>query len=133
MAVRFLSLCPAATRLMHASSPIDDYIAGFSAPVQEILRQLRDVIRTAAPGAAESSRYRMPTFSLHGTLVHFAAVEKHVGFYPTPSGMEKFHEELAGFKTGKGSVQFPLTAPVPYQLIKRIVKFRVQENRARSR
>jgi uncharacterized protein YdhG (YjbR/CyaY superfamily) len=96
------------------------------------LRNVRDAIRKAAPGATESITYRMPTFTLHGTLVHFAGFARHVGFYPTPSGMERFRQELSSYKTGKGSVQFPLDAPVPYQLIERIVKFRVRENRARN-
>jgi uncharacterized protein YdhG (YjbR/CyaY superfamily) len=113
-------------------SPVDDYIAGFPESVQGVLRNVRDAIRKAAPGATESITYRMPTFTLHGTLVHFAGFARHVGFYPTPSGMETFRQELSGYKTGKGSVQFPLDAPVPYQLIERIVKFRLRENRARN-
>lgn len=115
-----------------ASSPIDDYIAGFPESVREVLGKVRDTIRQAAPGATETIAYRMPTFTLNGTLVHFAGFAKHVGFYPTPSGMVKFQQELSRYKTGKGSVQFPLDMPVPYRLIERIVKFRVRENRARN-
>lgn len=88
--------------------------------------------RASAPGATETIAYRMPTFTLNGTLVHFAGFAKHVGFYPTPSGMEKFQQELSNYKTGNGSVQFPLDMPVLYRLVERIVKFRVKENRARS-
>jgi uncharacterized protein YdhG (YjbR/CyaY superfamily) len=88
--------------------------------------------RASAPGATETIAYRMPTFTLNGTLVHFAGFAKHVGFYPTPSAMEKFQQELSNYKTGNGSVQFPLDMPVLYRLVERIVKFQVRENRARS-
>ena len=107
---------------------IDEYIAGFPPDVQEKLEEIRAVIREAAPGATEKISYRMPTFFLGGNLVHFAAYEQHIGFYPTPSAIEKFSEQLSAYKGGKGSVQFPLNQPVPYDLVRQIVAFRVREN-----
>lgn len=111
---------------------IDEYIAGFAADVQAILQAIRQTIHEAAPEAQETISYQMPTFTLHGNLVHFAAYSKHIGFYPVPSGIGAFQEELAGYKQGKGSVQFPLNQPMPYELIRRIVIFRVQENLAKA-
>jgi len=111
---------------------IDGYIAGCPAAVQPTLRKLRDVIRAAAPGAGERIAYRMPTFTSDGALVHFAAFAKHVGFYPTPSGIERFRDRLEGYVVGKGSIQFPLDRPIPYGLVREIVRFRVAENRARA-
>ncbi|CAJ36931.1 iron chaperone [Methanocella arvoryzae] len=107
---------------------IDEYIAQFPPAVQEKLKTLRKVIKEAAPAAEEKISYRMPTFSLHGNLVHFAAFKKHIGFYPAPSGIEAFKEELADYKTSKGAIQLPIDKPLPYELITRIVKFRVAEN-----
>lgn len=107
---------------------IDEYIAGFPPDVQEILQKIRMTIREAAPQAKEKISYQMPTFTLKGNLVHFAAFSKHIGFYPVPTGIEAFKEELSVYKGGKGSVQFPLDQPIPYDLIRRIVLFRVQEN-----
>ncbi|HSN77178.1 MAG TPA: DUF1801 domain-containing protein [Anaerolineae bacterium] len=115
-----------------APKDIDEYIAGFAPDVQEILRKVRQTIRDAAPDAQETISYQMPTFTLHGNLVHFAAFSKHIGFYPVPSGIEAFQEELAAYKQGKGSVQFPLDQPLPYGLMSRIVRFRVQENLAKA-
>ncbi len=115
-----------------APKTIDEYIAGFPPDVQEILEKIRATIRKAAPGAEETIKYQMPTFTLHGNLVHFAAFKKHIGFYPVPTGIEKFKKELAAYEGGKGSVQFPLDQPIPYGLISRIVKFRVKENLARA-
>lgn len=106
---------------------IDAYIAGFPPAVQDILQKIRATIRAAAPEAGEAMNYQMPTFKLRGNLVHFAAYERHIGFYPAPSGIEAFREELAGYKWAKGSVQFPLNQPIPYDLIRRIVLFRVAE------
>ena len=107
---------------------IDAYIANFPPDVQVILQQIRATIRAAAPDAAEKINYGIPTFTLGGrNLVHFAAFKNHVGFYPTPSGMERFHAELAGYKGAKGSVQFPLDRPIPYELIAAITRFRVAE------
>jgi uncharacterized protein YdhG (YjbR/CyaY superfamily) len=111
---------------------IDEYIAGFPPDIRAILQKIRATIRKAAPQVEETINYRMPTFTLHGNLVHFAAFKSHIGFYPTPSGIEKFQKELAGYKSAKGSVQFPLDQPIPYGLITRIVKFRVKEDVAKA-
>lgn len=111
-----------------APKDIDEYIAGFPSEVQEILEKIRRTIREAAPEAEEAIKYQMPTFTLKGNLVHFAAFKNHIGFYPAPRGIEEFKEELSVYKGAKGSVQFPLGKPVPYDLIGRIVKFRVQDN-----
>ena len=100
--------------------------------VQAILQQIRRAVHEVAPEATEAIAYGMPTFKLHGNLVHFAAFKNHIGFYPVPSGIEAFQEELAAYKQGKGSVQFPLNRPMPYDLIRRIVEFRVRENTARA-
>ena len=115
-----------------ASAPqtIDEYIAGFPADIQEILQKIRKTIQEAAPEATEKISYQMPTFFLKGNLVHFAGFKEHIGFYPVPSGIEKFKKELSVYKQGKGSVQFPLDKPMPYDLITKIVKFRVKENLA---
>lgn len=107
---------------------IDEYILQFPTEVQEKLNTLREVIRDAAPTAQEKISYQMPTFYLYGNLVHFAAYKNHIGFYPAPSGIEAFKEELTQYKTSKGAIQFPLEKPVPYELVANIVKFRVQEN-----
>jgi uncharacterized protein YdhG (YjbR/CyaY superfamily) len=111
---------------------VDEFIAGFPRDVQTILRQVRASIRKAAPDAEEAIKYRVPTFVLNGNLVHFAAFKNHVGFYPTPSGIKEFQDELAPYETAKGSVQFPLDEPMPLKLIERIVKFRVREVRGKS-
>ena len=107
---------------------IDEYISNFPPEVQEILKTLRNVIQESAPDAAEKISYQMPTFYLHGNLVHFAAFKNHIGFYPAPSGIEAFRQELSQYKGAKGSVQFPIEKPLPYELISKIVKFRVTEN-----
>jgi uncharacterized protein YdhG (YjbR/CyaY superfamily) len=107
---------------------IDEYIAGFPQEIQKILQELRATIRKAAPGAAETISYQMPTFTLKGNLVHFAAYKNHIGFYPVPSGIEAFRTELARYHQGRGSVQFPIGEPLPFDLIAQIVKFRVLEN-----
>ena len=111
---------------------VGQYIAGFPKDVQEILKAIRMTIRKAAPNAEETISYRMPTFTLKGNLVHFAAHQKHIGFYPTPTGIEKFKNELAAYEWAKGSVQFPLDKPIPFALISKIVKFRVKENLAKA-
>jgi uncharacterized protein YdhG (YjbR/CyaY superfamily) len=111
---------------------IDDYIAGFPAEVQAILQQVRATIREAAPDAVETINYQMPTFKLHGNLVHFGAFKHHIGFYPTPSGTDHFREQLAAYKHAKGSIQFPLDQPIPHDLIREIVQYRVQENEAKA-
>ena len=113
-------------------NPIDEYIRGYPAEIQEILQQIRQIIHEAAPEAQEVISYQMPTFTLHGNLVHFAAFQNHIGFYPIPSGIEAFKDELAGYHSGKGSVQFPLDRPIPYDLIRKIVEYRVQENLAKT-
>jgi uncharacterized protein YdhG (YjbR/CyaY superfamily) len=115
-----------------APKTIDEYIAGFPPEVQVILQKIRLTIRKAAPGAEETISYQMPTFAQHGNLVHFAAFKNHIGFYPVPSGIEQFKQELAVYQQGKGSVQFPLDQPIPYTLISKIVKFRVKENAAKA-
>jgi uncharacterized protein YdhG (YjbR/CyaY superfamily) len=107
---------------------IDEYIAGFPKDVQELLRKIRTTIKKAAPDAGEAIKYRMPTFTLNGNLVHFAAFKNHIGFYPAPSGIEAFKGELSAYEGAKGSVRFPLDKPIPFDLISRIVKFRVKES-----
>jgi uncharacterized protein YdhG (YjbR/CyaY superfamily) len=107
---------------------IDEYIAMFPKNVQKILENLSQVIRETAPEAEETIDYGIPTFKLNGNLVHFAAFKNHIGFYPTPSGIEAFKEELSSYKQSKGTVQFPLNKPIPFDLVKKIVAFRVKEN-----
>jgi uncharacterized protein YdhG (YjbR/CyaY superfamily) len=107
---------------------VDAYIAGFPADVQRILEQVRKTIRSAAPDAEETISYQIPTFTLKGNLVHFAAWKGHIGFYPGSAGIEKFKRELSAYEAAKGSVQFPLDEPMPLDLITRIVKFRVKQN-----
>jgi uncharacterized protein YdhG (YjbR/CyaY superfamily) len=111
---------------------IDEYILQFPPDVQEILKTLRKVIKESAPDSEEKMSWQMPTFALHGNLVHFAAHKNHIGFYPAPSGIDAFKDELSGYKGAKGSVQFPLSKPMPYKLISRIVKFRVAENKKQA-
>jgi uncharacterized protein YdhG (YjbR/CyaY superfamily) len=98
--------------------------------VQKILKQIRTTIKKAAPGAEEAIKYGIPTFVLNENLVHFAAFKNHIGFYPTPSGINAFKKELSGYKSAKGSVQLPLEEPMPLALIEQIVKFRVKEVKA---
>lgn len=107
---------------------IDSYIETFPEDVQKKLKQMRSTVQAAAPQATEKISYQMPTFYLNGNLVHFAAFKNHIGFYPIPSGLVEFKEDLAGYKTSKGGVQFPLDKDLPLDLIGRIVKFRVEEN-----
>lgn len=111
-----------------APQNIDEYVEGFPDDVQEILQKVRATIREAAPQAEETIKYGIPTFTLKGNLVHFAAFKKHIGFYPTPTGIDKFKDELSVYETSKGAVQFPLDKPIPFHLIGRVVKFRVREN-----
>lgn len=111
---------------------IDEYIAQFPSETQDILNKLRQVIQETASEATEKISYQMPTFALHGNLVHFAAFENHIGFYPTPSAIEMFKDELSSFKGAKGSVQFPINKQLPYELIRRIVDFRVSENKKKD-
>ena len=110
---------------------IDAYIQTFPKDVQAILQKVRQTIQKAAPDAVETISYQMPTFKLNGKgLVYFAAYEKHIGFYPIPSGMKAFEKQLAPYKQGKGSAQFPIDQPIPYDLVRRIVVFRAKENLA---
>lgn len=111
---------------------IGRYISGFPPEVQEILQKVRQTIRDAAPDAVEAISYQIPTFKLNGNLVHFAAYKKHIGFYPTSSGIEHFKDELSAYTTSKGAIQFPLDKPVPYKLIRKITTFRVGENLTRQ-
>jgi len=115
-----------------APQMIDEYIAGFPKDVQGILKKIRVTIRKAAPDAKETISYQIPTFTLKGNLVHFAAWKKHIGFYPTSSGIKKFKKELSAYDGAKGSVQFPFDKPIPFGLISRIVNFRVKENLKRA-
>ena len=110
---------------------IDEYIAGFPKDIQEILEKIRGTIRKAAPDAEEAISYNMPTFRLNGYLIYFAAYKEHIAIYPAPRGNEEFKEELASYEGGKGTVRFPLHKPIPFDLIRRIVKFRVKVNQAR--
>jgi len=107
---------------------IDEYIAQFPPEIRTRLESLKNVIREAAPEAGEKISYNMPTFTLNGNLVHFAAQKNHIGFYPTPSGIEKFKDKLSEYKSSKGAVQFPNDRPLPLDLIREIVAFRVSEN-----
>jgi uncharacterized protein YdhG (YjbR/CyaY superfamily) len=107
---------------------IDEYIAGFPKDVQETLEKIRMTIRKAAPDAEETISYQMPTFTLRGNRVHFAAYKKHIGLYPAPRGIEKFKKELSAYEGSKGTVRFPLDKPIPFALISKIVKFRIKDN-----
>jgi uncharacterized protein YdhG (YjbR/CyaY superfamily) len=107
---------------------IDEYINTFPKEIQEILESLRKVIKKAAPMAEETISYRIPTFKFNGNLVHFAAFKNHIGFYPTPSGIEIFKKELSAYETSKGTIKFPIDQPIPFDLVKKIVEFRVREN-----
>lgn len=107
---------------------IDEYILQFPADIQKILQELRKLIKEAAPEASEKISWGMPTFYLHGNLVHFAANKKHIGLYPGANGVEAFKNELLDYKFSKGAIQFPFEKPIPRELVIKIVKFKVQEN-----
>jgi uncharacterized protein YdhG (YjbR/CyaY superfamily) len=111
---------------------IDEYIARFPKNVQAILHTLRSTINRAAPNASETIKYGIPTFVLNGNLVHFGGYKNHIGFYPAPSGIEMFKKELSKYKSAKGSVQFPIDEPLPFDLISKIVSYRVKENRLKK-
>jgi uncharacterized protein YdhG (YjbR/CyaY superfamily) len=111
---------------------IDEYIAGFPEEVQTLLQTVRATIKAAAPDAQEKISYQMPTFTLHGTLVYFAAWKDHIGLYALPTGVEAFREELAPYATSKGTVKLPIDKPLPTDLISRIVRFRADENRKKA-
>ncbi len=115
-----------------ALTTIDDYIAGFPPEIQAILAQIRATIRQAVPDAEEVISYQMPTFKLHGNLVHFAAFKRHIGLYPTPGAIEQFKDELARYAVAKGTVRFPLDEPIPYALIGEIARARARENREKA-
>jgi uncharacterized protein YdhG (YjbR/CyaY superfamily) len=116
-----------------APNTIDEYIAGFPHDVQDILQKIRMTIRKAAPEAEETISYKIPTFNLKGHyLVYFAAYKNHIGFYPAPTGIEKFKNELSMYGSGKGTLKFPLDKPIPFSLISKIVRFRVKENLAKA-
>ena len=113
---------------------MDAYIASFPKEIQGILKHVRQTIRKAAPGATEAISYQIPTFKLNGSnLVHFAAWKDHIGFYATPSGNAAFEKELARYKVAKGSIQFPLDEPIPYDLVAKIAKFRVKETQMKKK
>ena len=116
----------------HAFKTIDEYINTFPEGVQRILNELWQTIKEAAPEAEETINYQMPTFTLNGNLVHFAAFKNHIGFYPTPRGIEAFEKELSRYKGAKGSVQIPIHEPLRLPLIRRIVEYRVKENLERK-
>ncbi|MGN6214579.1 iron chaperone [Parafilimonas sp.] len=113
---------------MTVANNTDEYISAFPNNVQKLLKQMRSTIKKAAPQAAETISYGIPTFTLNGNLVHFAGYKNHIGFYPAPSGIEAFKKELSVYAGAKGSVQFPLDKPLPLELITKIVAFRVAEN-----
>ncbi|MBK8980976.1 MAG: DUF1801 domain-containing protein [Ignavibacteria bacterium] len=114
---------------MKKPADIDGYIAAFPEEIRILLKKIRETFRKAAPGAVEAISYGVPAFKLNGKdVVYFAAFKKHIGIYPAPRGVEEFKKELAEYKGGKGTVQFPLDKPLPLSLISRIVKYRVKEN-----
>jgi uncharacterized protein YdhG (YjbR/CyaY superfamily) len=112
---------------------IDEYIAGFPTDVQEILQQIRATIRKTAPDAEETISYKMPTFNYKGHyLVYFAAFKNHIGFYPAPTGVAEFKEELELYGAGKGTFKFPLNKPIPFDVIRKVTAYRMKENLARA-
>jgi uncharacterized protein YdhG (YjbR/CyaY superfamily) len=119
---------------MEKQSPatIDDYIAAFPPDIQARLQAMRETIHAAAPEATEKISYGMPTFYDGGNLVYFGVAKNHIGFYPTPNGIEAFQEELAPYKSGKGSAQFPHDQPLPLELVTRITRYRLEETRAKT-
>ncbi len=113
---------------MTNASSVDNYIAGFQPPTSTMLKQLRRIIRQAAPQAEEKLSYGMPYYNLKGRLVYFAAHKDHIGLYPMKSGIKAFENELKNYHTSAGTIQFPLDTPLPEALIKKIIEFRVKEN-----
>ncbi|HBB64364.1 MAG: hypothetical protein UR34_C0011G0031 [candidate division WS6 bacterium GW2011_GWC1_33_20] len=107
---------------------IDEYMALHPKEVRSKLKEIRKVIKDIVPEATEAIKYQIPTFILYGNLVHFAAFKKHIGFYPTPSAIEEFSDELSTYVVSKGAIQFPLDKPIPLDLVKNIVKYRVKES-----
>ncbi|MEQ8687171.1 MAG: DUF1801 domain-containing protein [Imperialibacter sp.] len=117
----------------HKFKTIEEYFAAFPERTQQLMQGLRATIKKAAPQAVEKISYNMPAFMLEGMLVYYAAYDKHIGFYPTPSGIAAFKKELGGYKGAKGSVQLPIDKPLPLGLIAQIVRFRVEENLDKAR
>lgn len=117
-----------ATAKNATTNEVDQYIAGFPKPVQDLLQKVRATVKKAAPDAMEVINYGIPTLQLQGNLVHFAGYKNHIGFYPAPSGIEAFKKELSVYEGAKGSVKFPIDQPIPYDLITKITAFRVREN-----
>lgn len=114
--------------MKNKAANIDAYIAGFPEPIQDILQQIRTAIKKEVPGCGEKISYDMPTITLNNkNLVYFAAFKAHIGFYGAPTGVKEFAEDFSGYKTGRGSVQFPLNKPIPSDLIRKIVHYRVQQ------
>ena len=120
-------------RKENQDSSINEYIARFPKEVQSILQKIRETIREAAPQAQEAISYQIPTFKLNGNLVHFAAYKDHVSFFPTSSGVAAFKKELSEYKTATGTIRFPLDKPIPFELIRKIVRFRAKENLQKKR
>ncbi len=118
---------------MEHNTVIDVYISKYPEEIQKMLQELRQIIQESAPEATEKISYQMPTFYLNGNLVHFAVNKNHIGFYPAPSGIEAFEEALKPYKYSKGAIQFPFDKPIPYDLIRRIVKHRVEENLSKKK
>jgi uncharacterized protein YdhG (YjbR/CyaY superfamily) len=112
---------------------MDEYISCFTKDIQIILQEMRAEIRKAAPEAEEAIKYGIPTFTLNGNLVHFGGFKSHIGFYPTPSGIEAFKKELSVYDGAKGSIQFPIDKPLPFALIRKIVKYRVKKNTEKAK
>lgn len=126
-------LLPFQGKISMSTNPIDEFISNYSPETQTILQKIRATIQKSAPGAEEAMSYGIPTFKLNGkNLVHFSAFKEHIGFYPTPSGIEKFKKELSTYEWAKGSVKFPLNKPIPYTLITKITQFRVKEVSAQT-
>lgn len=107
---------------------VDTYISTFPKNIQILLQSIRKTIQKSAPDAEETIKYGIPTYVLHGNLVHFGGYKNHIGFYPAPSGISTFKDKLSAYKTAKGSVQFPIDKPLPVELITKIIKYRVKEN-----
>ncbi|MBL7996449.1 DUF1801 domain-containing protein [bacterium] len=120
-------------KMKKAITSIDEYIDAFPIDVQDKLQAVRRTIRNSAPKAVEAISYQIPTFKLHGNLVHFAAYKNHIGFYPTSSPIKVFAKELTRYKTSKGAIQFPIDEPIPLGLVRKIVKYRVKESTEKAK
>jgi uncharacterized protein YdhG (YjbR/CyaY superfamily) len=112
---------------------VDEYIASFGPEIQKTLGEIRDFIKKEIPEATEKISYGMPTFYLNGNLVHFAAFKDHYGFFPSPSGIDAFEKELAPYRSGKGTLRFPMDKPIPWEIIRKVVRFRVEENAKKAK